>query len=186
MKKIIFFTLLSIISLPLFSQTKVGNATLPQKLSVENQELVLNGAGLREKYWFDLYACGLYLENKSSNAQQIVTDDKPMVIYIEILSSLLSKKKLVGAFKDGIKKTNSEETVAKINTDLNTFLSFIGEIVVGDKYYISYTPNQGTALYINNSKKGTIKGHLFKSAIYNIWLAQTPVDKGLKNNLLNK
>jgi len=187
MTKTFLSIVLAFFSLSLFAQTKVGDATLTNQLNIESSTLILNGSGLREKLWFDLYACGLYLENKNSNATKIVNGDQPMAMYMEILSSLLSKKKLVGAFKDGLKKTNSNETIKKTTADLNTFLGFLNdEINVGDKYSLVYIPNQGTSLYINNAKKGTIKGLLFKSAIFNIWLANDPVDDDLKEELLNK
>jgi len=55
-------------------------------------------------------------------------------------------------------------------------LSFVdNEIVVGDKYSLVYTPNVGTSLYINNKKKGTIKG----------LLANDSVDNDLRDELLN-
>jgi len=100
MKKVLLTISLMAISLTTFSQTKVGDATLPNELKIESDQLILNGAGLREKLWFDLYACGLYLQTKSKNASQIVSTDEPMTIHLEILSSLLSKKKLIGAFNE--------------------------------------------------------------------------------------
>jgi len=185
MKKVLLSVALAVLSLSMFAQTKVGDATLPNKLNIESDQLVLNGSGLREKLWFDLYACGLYLQSKSNQASTIVNADKPMTIHMEILSSLLSKKKLIGAFKDGIKKTNSTETVNKIAVDLKKFLSFVdSDIKVGDKYSLVYTPNAGTSLYINNKKKGTIQGLDFKSAIFNMWLSETPADKSLRKELL--
>ena len=51
------------------AQTEVGDATLPNTMSLEGADLVLNGAGLREKLWIDLYAGGLYLPSKSSDAK---------------------------------------------------------------------------------------------------------------------
>jgi len=187
MRKIAFTIIISMLSLQTYAQTQVGDAILPNKLTFDSNELVLNGSGLREKYWFDLYACGLYLQSKNNKASTIVANDASMAIHMEILSSILSKKKLFGAFRSGVEKTNSEEVVKKINADLEKFLGFLdNDISVGDKYSISYTPNLGTSLYINNIKKGTIKGLLFKSAIFNIWLAKKPVDSNLKDKLLNK
>lgn len=185
MKKACFTIIISILSLTMFSQTKVGDAILPNKLNIESSELLLNGSGVREKLWFDLYACGLYLQNKTNSGPQIVTADQPMAIHMEILSSLLSKKKLIGAFESGVEKTNSEKVVAEIAPKLKTFLKFVDkEINIGDKYRLAYTPSTGTSLYINDIKKGTIKGLDFKSAIFNIWLASDSVDDDLKKELL--
>lgn len=185
MKKAILSILGLFLSITSFAQTVVGDATLPNKISIESEELILNGSGIREKLWFDLYACGLYLKNKSSNASTIVASDQPMAIHMEILSSLLSKKKLIDAFESGVAKTNSEKVVLNIASDLKKFLNFVDQdINVGDKYRLTYAKATGTSLYINNTYKGSIKGIEFKSAIFNIWLASEPVDNDLKNELL--
>jgi len=72
MKKI-FILLISIAStLSTFSQDKkVGGITMPGKLMVDKQDLVLNGAGIREKYFVDMLVCGLYLKNKSKEELKI-------------------------------------------------------------------------------------------------------------------
>ena len=41
------------------AQVKVGDATLPSKVSVANKDLTINGSGIRQKFVFDLYAVGL-------------------------------------------------------------------------------------------------------------------------------
>ena len=185
MKKAFLCILGLFLTLTTFSQTVVGGATLPNIINIESDELVLNGSGIREKLWFELYACGLYLKEKSNKASTIVIADQPMAIHMEILSSLLSKKKLIGAFESGIAKTNSNKVVLSIANDLQKFLNFVDQdINIGDKYRLTYTKKQGTSLYINNTYKGSIKGLEFKSAIFNIWLANESVDDDLKKELL--
>ncbi len=186
MKNIVTLFIAALLSFPLFAQTKVGDATLPNTITIESKSLKLNGAGLREKFWFDLYACGLYLTNKNTLGSSITKSDKPMAIHLEILSRLLSKKKMIGAFKDGFENTNSTETVNKLNTEFTTFLGFLkDEIKVGDIYLLVYSPENGTTLLKNDTKLGNIKGLLFKTAIFNIWLSKTPVDNDLKSELLS-
>lgn len=185
MKKACLSIIALVLSLNVFAQTVVGDATLPNKITVNSDELILNGSGIREKLWFDLYACGLYLQSKSTNASSIVSADQPMAIHMEILSGILSKKKLIGAFESGVAKTNSKKVAAKIIPDLKKFLTFVdGEIAVGDKYQLSYNSSTGTSLYINGTLKGSIQGLEFKSALFNIWLATNSVDNDLKSELL--
>jgi len=38
----------------------VGKTALPALYRFKNKQLILNGAGLRELLWVDVYACGLY------------------------------------------------------------------------------------------------------------------------------
>lgn len=169
------------------AQTKVEDAVLPNTIASELGNLSLNGYGVREKLWFDLYAIGLYLKSPSSDGNRIATANEAMAIHMEILSSLISKKKLIDAFESGIQNTNTPEMFTKISPDLKKFLQFIdGEINIGDTYRIIYSPNKGTSLYINNTEAGTISGLDFKTALFNIWLAKKSVDDDLKLNLLAK
>jgi len=164
---------------------RVGKAILPMLYSYKSKKLMLNGAGLREMLWLDLYACGLYLGEKNINPSKIVSINRSMVIRLDILSNAISKKKLIKAFKQGFGKSNSGQTVKKYKSELNQFISFLDvDVNIGDKYDIIYTPGVGTSLYVNYKKKGTIQGLDFKSAIFNMWLSETPADKSLRKELL--
>ena len=168
------------------AQVKVGDATLPSKVSVANKDLTINGSGIRQKFVFDLYAAGLYLTEKSSNAEKIVAMDEPMQIKMDILSSLISTKKLLDAFKSGIEKGNPASEVTRLKPKTEQFLSFIkNEIKVGNVYDLIYEPGVGTKLLENGNLLGTIQGLDFKVLLFNIWLSKTPVDDDLKEGLLN-
>ncbi len=167
------------------AQTVIGDATLPNNKTYESHELILNGAGLREKLWFDLYAAGLFLEKKNTNANYILEADKPMAMHLVILSGLLSKKKMIGAFRDGFENTNDEATIKKLQTKIDKFISFLyEEISVSDRYDIIYTTEKGSELYKNGKLLGTIEGLEFKKALFNIWLSKDPVDDDLKDDML--
>jgi len=67
MKKLSFL-LLIIISFTVNAQLTIDGITLPKKVSVGKTELILNGGGIREKYWIDLYVSGLYLKTNKNTA----------------------------------------------------------------------------------------------------------------------
>ena len=52
------------------AQKTVSGVKLDSKLSIEGQELLFNGAGVREKLWKDLYVGSLYLDKKSKKAKK--------------------------------------------------------------------------------------------------------------------
>ena len=171
----------------MFSQTKVGDAVLPNSIKLEEQSLVLNGAGIREKLWFDLYACGLYLPNKSVDASSIVDADELMSIKLHILSSMVSKKKLIEALRKGIDETNKVSDVMPLKSKINVFLSLIkNDIEIDNVYDIVYFPNKGITVFENNKDVGFIEGLDFKRILFNIWLAKSPVDSDLKQKMLGE
>ena len=134
------------------AQLNIEGVTLPATLKASSSELVLNGGGLREKYFLDLYVSGLYLESKNTNADAIIKADEPMAIRIEIVSKLISSDKMVDAIEDGMKKSTDGNTEA-LSAEIAEFKSaFSEEIVVGDIYNLVYLPGEGFTVYKNDKK----------------------------------
>ena len=46
---------------------ELAGVTLPNTTEVAGETLKLNGIGLREKFWIDIYAAALYLPFKSKS-----------------------------------------------------------------------------------------------------------------------
>ena len=57
-------------------------------------ELLLNGAGLREKFYVDVYVAALYLQARTPDATTILNDDGPASVTMNIIYSEISKKKI--------------------------------------------------------------------------------------------
>lgn len=167
-------------------QTKVGDAVLPNTETFHETTLSLNGAGIREKLWIDLYAAGLYLNEKSNDARAIVSGEKPMAIKLHIVSKLISSEKLINAVKEGFQKSTNGNT-APIQPQIDTMLGYFkDEITKDDVFDLVYIPNKGVVAYKNGKERGTVKGKEFKEALFGIWLSGNPADEGLKNDLLGK
>jgi len=164
----------------------VGKTALPMLYRFKNKQLILNGAGLRELLWVDVYACGLYLRRPESNPIHILDKDEIMIVRMDILSKAVSQKKLIKAFEKGFEDGNSEAVIKRFKPELAEFISFLNvTLEVGDKVDLVYEPKLGVSLYINYEKKGTVGNLAFKKAIFNIWLSNKPVDKSLKPELLD-
>ena len=166
------------------AQLKIEGVTLPATLKANSENLVLNGGGLREKYFLDLYVGGLYLKSKSKNADAIIKADEPMAIRIEIVSKLISSDKMIEAIEEGMEKSTKGKTEA-LSEEIKAFkAAFSEQIVVGDVYNLIYIPEEGFTIYKNNKKVKTIKGLKFKQAAFGIWLCDDPADKDLKEGML--
>lgn len=84
------------------AQIQVGDASLPNQVTVSGTNLVLNGAGIRKKAGFlKLYSGGLYLTSKTNDARAIVNADENMNIKLHITSKLVSAKRMISAVDDG-------------------------------------------------------------------------------------
>jgi len=171
-------------TITLLTLTSVNAIELNKNFTKNGVNLILNGEGTRDKFFIDLYIGGLYLKEHSSNAKQIINNDKTMNIRLHIISSLISSEKMENATREGFEKStngNIEPLKAKIESFLSIFMD---EIQEGDVYDFLFIPKDGTLIYKNNILKKSIKGLEFKKALYGIWLGEKPAQNSLKKDML--
>ena len=186
MKKLLFILTIILVSVPsLYSQKTLSGVTIPKKMMVGKTVLVLNGAGVREKMWIDLYVCGLFVKAKTTNAQNIIDSKEHGAIKLQIVSSLITSKKMSDAVEDGFKNSIGKPTKdmrAKIDKFKSIFAD--SEIKDGDIYDIVYIPSKGVVVFKNGKIQPIIEGYEFKKALFAIWLGDKPADDDLKDDLL--
>lgn len=168
------------------SAQEVAGVKVDAKLTLEEQTLVLNGAGTREKFWMDMYVGALYLTKKSSNAKEIIESKEAAAIKLNIVSGMITSDKMISAINEGFENATNKNT-ASLKAKIDKYKSFFKEeIKKGDSFVFMNVPNEGVVIYKNGVKKGTIEGHDFKKALFGIWLCDKPADKGLKGKMLGK
>ena len=168
------------------AQNEIAGIELPNSVQIESDQAKLNGAGIREKFWIDLYASGLYLREKSNDADQVMTGKTPMGIKIHIVSKLISSDKMKSAVEEGFQSSTNEQT-GPLRDKIDKFISFFeDEIVENDVFDIFYHPDFGVKVFKNDQLQGTIQGASFKQALFGIWFCDDPADDDLKNAMLSK
>jgi len=185
MNKIFIFGILTIVFAEAFAQTSIEGKTFPNSLTTEKGDLILNGGGVREKLWIDIYVGALYLEAKSSNAPDIVNADKPMAVRLHIVSGAVNSDNMSEAVNEGFEKSTKGNT-APLRDRINSFLDVFKKepVKVDDIYKIVYAPGEGVKIYKNDSLKATVTGLDFKKALFGIWLGDSPVSSSLKKGML--
>jgi hypothetical protein len=168
------------------AQTKIGGVVMPNKVKYADDKYVtLNGGGIREKMFMDLYIGVLYLAETSSDADKIIAADEPMAIKMRVVSSMVSKENMEEAIRTGFdKSTGGNTTAIKSKIDQLISAGFKDEIAIGDIFDLIYVPGKGTTLHKNNASVVTITGLDFKKALFGIWLCSEPADENLKNKML--
>ena len=168
----------------LHAQMEIEGVKLLETQKIGEHTLSLNGAGVREKLWFDIYVCSLYLPEKNNDAEAVVSADKPMSLKLNVISSMLTSDKMQDATLEGFKKS-THDNMAPIKKEIDQLITlFKDEITVGDVYELNYLPEEGVQVLKNGSLKDVIKGLPFKQALFGIWLSDNPVQKDLKAELL--
>ena len=85
---------------PIVAGTLAG-ITLPDKMDVNGQQLVLNGMALRKKVMFKVYVAGLYLPAKEQSGEKILAADGPRCTVMHFLRGV-SAKQVNEAWYDGL------------------------------------------------------------------------------------
>lgn len=171
---------------PLLQAGELAGVFVEDQVIAENgQTLVLNGIGLREKYWIDVYVGSLYLVNISNNVTEILSAPHAMRIQIDFVYKEVAKKKLLKAWREGFEKNQSKELLIKLQDRMDQFYGYFDQNVIAkDRYIFDYTPGKGTSVTKNNTLLGLIPGEDFKNALLEIWLGNFPADKNLKLGML--
>lgn len=169
------------------AQTKIGGIAMPNVMKAGDQYLKMNGGGIREKLWIDLYVGVLYLENKTSDAEGIINMDEPMAIKMRIISGMVSNSKLEDAVREGMEKSTGGN-MAPVEERMEKLIEkgFADDVVDGDIFDLIYMPGKGTTLQKNNKALVTVEGLDFKKALFGVWLCDDPADENLKKKMLGK
>lgn len=178
--------LLSAAMLAPVSAVTVEGVDVPDTLSADSAELKLNGAGVRSKWFMDLYVGGLYVPETTDDAQQIIAADEPQAITLHIISGMITSDKMTSATLEGFESATDGNT-GPIQPQIDAFMEvFKEEIKEGDVFELIYVPDNGVRVLKNGEERGVIEGMEFKQALFGIWLSDEPAQEDLKQAMLGQ
>ncbi|HET8848273.1 MAG: chalcone isomerase [Marinobacter sp. 34-60-7] len=164
----------------------VGDVDVPDTYTAMGQELKLNGAGTRSKWFMDLYVGGLYVPEKINDGQAIINADEPQAITLHITSDMITSERMTEATMDGF-KASTDGDLSAIQSEVDQFLSvFQEEIKTGDVFDLVYLPEEGVRVLKNGEVRDTVGGLAFKKALFGIWLSDKPAQEDLKEKMLGQ
>ena len=173
-----------ILFLGLFSVMPTLAIDLPNNIEYQETKLTLNGHGTRIRFFMKVYEGSLYLESTSNNAEEIINDDAPMSIRMDVISSLVTPDAMKTALNEGLEKSTGNNTspIIKEINQLNSSLN--SEVGAGDFYEFIYLPSSGTHVLKNSESIDIIPGIEFKKAFFGIFLSNNPIQKSMKKAML--
>lgn len=166
--------------------TEIAGIKLIDSVQLEGDAtaLMLNGAGVREKFFFDIYVGALYLPSKSQSVSEILAMAGPKRVSMHFLYKEVEKEKLITSWNEGFENNQSADALAKFNDRLTIFNAMFETVHAGDVILLDYIPGTGTSVTINAIRKGVIPGEDFNQALLAIWLGNKPADADLKEEML--
>ena len=163
----------------------LAGISMPDNIKIENETLILNGLGLREKYWVDVYVAGLYLPQKMSDGNDVIKANIAKRIQVEFIYSSVPQAKMIAVLEENIANNPqfSSETVAAIRK----CGSWMQDFTSGDVVIFDYNPTiEETTIYINDATRGSIQSKEFMEAIFAMYVGKYPATEALKQGLLGK
>ncbi|HTN66128.1 MAG TPA: chalcone isomerase family protein [Burkholderiaceae bacterium] len=174
---------------PTVQAVEVAGVKLDDSVRVANQELKLNGAGVRFKVVFKVYAAGLYLAEKKSTVADVLAAPGAKRVTLVMMRDL-SNEELGQSFMAGIKKNSTLAERTKIVTQMMQFgemFATVPELKKGDVIGVDWIPGAGTVSTHNGKKiSEPLPDVAFYNALLKIWLGDNPADAQLKLNLLGE
>ena len=181
--------MLAAVSLPSLAAVDVAGVKFDDTATVAGQTLKLNGAGLRTKVVFKVYALGLYLQDKKTSVADVLAAPGARRVHIHVLRELTSEefgKAFMAGLNDNTDAAERGKIVPQTKQFGEMFASFPG-LKKGDVLTVDWIPNSGTQCYLNGKPVGAVlPDQAFYNAILRIWLGDKPVDSSLKPQLLGE
>ena len=176
------FLLLFFLALPCFAAEVAG-----VKFADEEQKLLLNGAGLRKRAFFNVYAIGLYLPDKKAGAADAIGSPGAKRVALHMLRDV-DAASFTEALIDGMRPNHDEATMKALEpriAELSSIMNELKEAKKGMAVLLDWQPGAGTIVSVDGKPRGKpIAGEDFYRALLRIWIGERPVQDDLKKALL--
>jgi len=177
--------LLLLLCLPLQLQAaEVAGVNLPDSVEVNGKTLQLNGAGVRSKFFFDIYVAALYVAEKTHNPKTVIRQQSLRRVNMTFIYSAVEQKKITDGWVRGFEKNNSKAEMAELADRLARFNSFFTTCHSGDTVLFDFDEDGRTRVLFNGGEKGIIDGADFQQALLKVWFEGYPADDDLKEGML--
>jgi hypothetical protein len=175
--------LLLAFAMPLHA-AEVAGVKFDDRARVADTELALSGAGLRERFIFDVYAMALYVKDTQADR---VTQPGAKRIDIRMLRNV-DAGTFTKALVDGMRPNVGAATMQALEpriAQLSAIMAQLKEAKKGMVITLDWLPAVGTQMTADGKPAGApIAGEDFYQALLRIWLGPKPVQDDLKKALL--
>jgi long-chain acyl-CoA synthetase len=152
---------------------------------IDGKNLVLNGAGIREKsilaVSINVYVCALYLTKANSNADEVLASKDLKFLKSRFVRNV-KVKDIRNAWVEGV-ETNCAEHCKDVEAAKQKLLDAMVDIKEGDYLNYKFTANSVDVL-LNDKSIVKIDDPHMPAIMLKTWLGQKPISEGLKKKLL--
>jgi len=151
----------------------LAGAKFEPQLQVAGAALGLNGAAIRYKVVFKVYAVGLYLPAKAATLEAVVAQPGPKRIHAVMLRDVTGSelgKNFAHHFEDNVTREEFAASISQIFRFGELFASR-KTMKSGDSFTLDWIPGVGTVISINGVPQGEpYPGAAFYTGMLKLWI----------------
>lgn len=171
------------------AQVTVSGVRFDDTADLRGAKLQLNGAGVRYKAIFKVYAAGLYLTRKATTTEEVLAAPGAKRMNITMLRDIDSGE-LGKLFSRGMEDNMDRAAFSKLVPGvmkMSQIFSDHKKLIAGDTFALEWIPGTGTVVTVRGVQQGEpFQEPEFFNALLRIWLGPNPADWKLKEALLGK
>ncbi len=166
------------------SAREIDGVRLPDSLTIAGTRLVLNGAGIRTKFFFHVYVGGLYLQTPIHDAAAIVAGNAPMLVRMHFIYDGVSPEQMQNGWMKGFRRL-APQAGKDLQAAMHRFTGLFSVTVKKDDVYdFAWIPGKGLEVRLNDKVLDVIDSFALKKVLYRIWFGKDPADSDLKEGML--
>lgn len=160
--------------------------TMDITIGDKSYHLVLTGAALRQKLFFNVYTIGSYVLDgvPVHSAEELAALDQPKQLHL-VMERDVEGADIAEAFLVAIRQNYPQPN---FNDEVNDLILKIREIDFkkGDHIYLTHQPGTGLRCQVIGKGDFTIANPEFSKAIWDIYLGGNNIGEGIKKDLVSR
>jgi len=161
---------------------EMAGVSVPETASVDGRPLRLNGCGIRQKFFIDVYLGALYTAHRVTSLEACRKAPGDKLVRMTFLYKKVDREKIVAAFSEGFAQNAPELSRAAA---VQEFLAlFTADFLRGDLVELEVGEDGGVVVRHNGRVLGNVDSRSLGEGILAIFLGEHPADEELKEGML--
>jgi hypothetical protein len=152
--------------------SELAGVAVPDTARVGDTTLVLNGTGLRTKFFVKVYVGALYLPARDRDAAHVLATDGVRRMELRFVRNV-STKQLCDSWKEGL-EANTPGASTELQGKFERLCAAMADVHDGSVLALTYSPETGTEISFDGQAKATIEGKDFADALLACWIGPDP------------
>ena len=168
----------------------VAGVKMEDSLTIYNNTLVLNGAGVVSTGKTQLYVVKIYAKKKFASVDQLFQVPGPKRLVITAMAKEFDTAPIMKLFNRNVESQSDKGDMAKLVPGLMSLGKIFGTYKVlkpGESLIFDWAPYAGLVMYMDSKLLGEpFKEPEFFRAAMSIWMGESPLEPKLRDVLLGK